>query len=245
MYQSLLALFCLAWIALAGVVVGMRGAEVKRDNLLLLLLLFVPTVLYCAANALRLLLPNRRFFPRWNGLPGTSYLLTVLSTVAVLYLLVFQTTGTPAGSASAVATSNMAVGQQAPDFSLTDHKGQAVSLASLRGKYVLIDFWATWCGPCKEVMPVVARAHEEFRGKGLEVLGISIDEDGQKFLSYVNANGFAYPQLHDPDMAVANAYHVQAIPSIFLINKEGVVVAKNLGGDAIVETVRRELARGG
>ncbi|MDQ3622935.1 MAG: TlpA family protein disulfide reductase [Verrucomicrobiota bacterium] len=242
-YQLLLAFLCLAWVVLAGVVV-LQGAEAKWDNLVFALLLFVPSGVYGVLNGLRLLLPNRHLFPQWNHLPGASYLLTALSTVAMLYLLVFQTTGTPGTSASAVATTTIAVGKQAPDFSLENHEGQVVSLGASKGKYVLVDFWATGCGPCKEQMPIVARVHQEFRGKGLEVLGISIDEDRQKFLSYVKSKGASYPQLHDPQKDAATSYQVNAIPAIFLIDKEGVIVAKDLAGDRMVETVRREVSRG-
>jgi len=111
-------------------------------------------------------------------------------------------------------------GTVAPDFTLQDLEGQEVKLSALRGKAVLLDFWATWCAPCRAVMPVVELLHREFNDKGLVVFGVD-DEDPQVIVKFLQQSGYTLPTLRDPDRRVYNRYEVGGIPTMILIDKQG------------------------
>jgi len=111
-------------------------------------------------------------------------------------------------------------GTAAPDFTLRDLEGKEVRLMDLRGKTVLLDFWATWCAPCRAVMPVVELLYREFNDKGLVVFGVD-DEDPQVIVKFLQQSGYTLPTLHDPDKQVYNKYEVGGIPTMILIDKQG------------------------
>ncbi|WP_256004938.1 TlpA disulfide reductase family protein [Pedobacter deserti] len=132
-----------------------------------------------------------------------------------------------------------AVGQKAIDFSQTSDKGQTVSLSSVnKGKYVLIDFWASWCGPCRMEYPFLKKAYARFKDKNFEIIGISLDDDKSLWLNAIKSNGFEWIQLCDlkgRQNEIAKKYGVAAIPQSFLLDPEGKIVAKNLRGDDLLE----------
>jgi peroxiredoxin/outer membrane lipoprotein-sorting protein len=111
-------------------------------------------------------------------------------------------------------------GTAAPDFTLRDLDGKEVKLIDLRGKAVLLDFWATWCAPCRAVMPVVELLHREFNDKGLVVFGVD-DENPEVIVKFLQKSGYTLPTLHDPDRQVYNKYEVGGIPTMILIDKQG------------------------
>jgi thiol-disulfide isomerase/thioredoxin len=128
------------------------------------------------------------------------------------------------------------VGDDAPAFDLSDLAGSKVSLASLKGKVVLLDFWATWCGPCKAAMPAIQKIHDDYKGKGVAVLGINTwenKEDAAK--QYIGKKGFTYPCLLKGD-DLAKAYGMTGIPTLVVIGKDGKIVDIEVGmapdGDA-------------
>jgi thiol-disulfide isomerase/thioredoxin len=111
--------------------------------------------------------------------------------------------------------------------------GRPVDLASMTGRVVLIDFWATWCGPCRREIPNVIAAYKKYHDQGFEVIGISLDQDETKLLNFTAQNGMPWPQYFDGkgwqnDIAVANG--IRSIPSMWLVNKKGVVVNRNARG---------------
>ncbi|WP_332737219.1 TlpA disulfide reductase family protein [Flavihumibacter sp.] len=125
------------------------------------------------------------------------------------------------------------VGFEAMDFIQDDTSGNPVALSSFRGKYVLVDFWASWCGPCRQENPNVVSAFNRFRDKNFTVLGISLDRDKKKWLQAIEADKLKWTQLSDLKFwqnAVAVQYKVQSIPQNLLIDPKGIIVAKNLRG---------------
>jgi peroxiredoxin/outer membrane lipoprotein-sorting protein len=131
-------------------------------------------------------------------------------------------------------------GQPAPEFSLQSLDGKIYNLSDLKGKVVLLDFWATWCGPCREELPSIEKLYKEFSDKGLVVLGIN-DEDKEKVQQFVNQQKLTFPTLLDSGGAVARAYKVNAIPRVILIDKDGKIVKDITGYYPENEKILREL----
>jgi thiol-disulfide isomerase/thioredoxin len=114
-------------------------------------------------------------------------------------------------------------GKPAIDFSLKDLKGRPHSLKSLRGKTVLLDFWASWCGPCRITMPQVAKIHAEYKDRGVEVMSINVGESAKKAGDYMAKNRYAFTTLLDEDRAVSTNYRVNGIPTLVVIDRAGTV----------------------
>lgn len=119
-------------------------------------------------------------------------------------------------------------GQAAREFTLRDAKGESFTLASLRGKVVLLNFWATWCGPCRTEMPFLDRLQKDYKDQGLVVLGIT-DEEPELAQRFLVTNHISFPSLFDRQQEVAALYQVIAIPTILVINREGKIVFQSIG----------------
>ncbi|MDX2040989.1 MAG: redoxin domain-containing protein [Acidobacteriota bacterium] len=120
------------------------------------------------------------------------------------------------------------VGKDAMTFTLGDLNGKSFNLSKLRGKVVVIDFWASWCGPCRETMPHIEKLHKEFKDKGLVVLGIN-DEDIDDAKQFIQKNGYTFPTLVDVEGAVSQLYGITSIPQTLIIDRDGKIFAHFYG----------------
>ncbi|MEY2905503.1 MAG: hypothetical protein RJA52_1519 [Bacteroidota bacterium] len=130
-----------------------------------------------------------------------------------------------------------------PDFTQLSPEGEAISLSQLRGKYLLLDFWASWCGPCRRENPNVVRLYNLYKEKGFEILGISLDNDRNRWLNAIEKDQLTWPHVSDLkgwSNDVAKLYGVTSIPKTILLDPEGKIVALNLRGEAL-ENVLKEL----
>lgn len=114
--------------------------------------------------------------------------------------------------------------KSAPGFSLLDTQGKTVALADFKGKVVFIDFWATWCPPCRISMPEVEKLYADYQGKAVQVLGLNLDENGDNARRFVERKKTPYPVLLAGDSDISSAYGVGGIPHFVLIDKEGRLV---------------------
>jgi cytochrome c biogenesis protein CcmG, thiol:disulfide interchange protein DsbE len=117
----------------------------------------------------------------------------------------------------------------APPFTLADIKGKKVSLSDFKGRVVMLDFWATWCPPCRFSIPALKDLHQEFSGRGFLVLGVSVDEDISQVAPFVQEREIPYPILLAGQTNVQQQYHVTGIPAFFLIDKKGQVAQRWTG----------------
>jgi len=132
------------------------------------------------------------------------------------------------------------IGMPAIDFETRGFDGKRIALRDFRGKVVLLDFWATWCAPCRREIPNVLGIYRDFHGKGFEIIGISLDQDKSKLKEYLKANGITWPQVFDGkgwDNSIGRMYGIMSIPTTYLLDREGRIRYKNVRGESLRKAV--------
>ena len=148
-------------------------------------------------------------------------------------------TGCAAGSEPSIAT----VGKAAPNFQLQNLDGQSISLSELKGKPVLVNFWATWCGPCVSEMPYIQEIYGEWSGKGLVVLTINIGDSSSEAEQFLQDHNLSLPVLLDTNKAVAQRYNIRGIPTTFFIDKDGIIQVKVIGAFPNKEAIENRVSK--
>lgn len=130
----------------------------------------------------------------------------------------------------------LSIGQMAPDFEMTSTDGKQLKLSQFRGQYVLLDFWASWCGPCREENPNVVKQYNTFKNKNFTILGVSLDSNRDLWLKAIKDDNLTWnhvSELKQWDSNVVKQYSIEGIPTSFLLDKQGRIIAKNLRGDEL------------
>ena len=157
----------------------------------------------------------------------------------IILTLVLVLAGCSSGFESLVAR----VGEPAPDFELQGLDGESVSLSQLRGSPVMLNFWATWCPPCRDEMPYLQQIYEEWSDEGLMLLAIDIGESRAKVEQYMESNNLSLPVLLDTKSKVADKYGIRGIPTTFFIDGNGVIQEKIVGAFPNKEAIEKHLTK--
>jgi peroxiredoxin len=173
----------------------------------------------------------------------TMIVMNLLLPALLLTGVLLSGCSSPDSSAGPVTEYGSEIGKLAPDFELINLDKEQVSLSSLRGKPVLLNFWATWCGPCRIEMPFIEEVHEQRAGQGLVVLAVNVQESPDAVKRFIEGNGFTFPVLLSPGSDVPLAYNVRGIPATFFIDADGVIRDIKIGAFRGVGEIESKLAK--
>lgn len=141
---------------------------------------------------------------------------------------------------------SLAMGAKFPEFSVTDLDGKPLSTANLKAKATLIDFWATWCGPCRNELPNVLATYKKHHAEGFNIIGVSLDQDRAKLTDFTTTMNMPWPQYFDGlgwGNKLAAKYGIESIPATFLLNSNGIIIGEDLRGEALEEAVAKAVAK--
>ena len=150
-----------------------------------------------------------------------AYAKLALLAFVVGFVLFFSR---PPGTTKAVA-----LGDAVPNFTLKQNNGQLVSLQEYRGKVVVLNFWASWCGPCVEELPSLQKFAERYNGKGVQVIGVSLDEDANAYMKFLTDHEVNFMTMRDPTHNIAETYGTYKLPETYIISAKGTLLNKVIG----------------
>jgi peroxiredoxin len=148
----------------------------------------------------------------------------------LLFLGIFATDGLALGGGPQEQPAAIDSGSQAPDFTLETLDGETVTLSDFRGKVVFLNFWASWCPPCRAEMPSMERLNEVFDGRDFVMLAVNVEQDPASVRQFLEQNSHSFTVLLDPDQKAQRLYQVYRFPESFLIDKQGMVIKRFIGG---------------
>lgn len=171
-----------------------------------------------------------------------------MKIISIRLLLLFAISISILQTARSQVKEGVAIGDKAPEITQTSPSGTEMSLSELKGKLVLIDFWASWCGPCRRENPHVVKAYNEYKdkqfvnGEGFAIFGVSLDNNAERWKEAIERDKLTWPH-HVSDLmgwksAAAALYKVNSVPANFLIDKDGVIIARNLRGSVLENTLK-------
>jgi thiol-disulfide isomerase/thioredoxin len=123
----------------------------------------------------------------------------------------------------AVSDSPLQAGAPGPAFQLNSNSGKPISLADLKGQIVLVNFWASWCGPCRQEMPILEQLNRQYRNKGVTLIGVNVEPDSAAANAWIKATPVSFPILYDVDSKVSKLYEVQGMPNTVILDRKGIV----------------------
>ncbi len=145
-----------------------------------------------------------------------------------------------------MARKSVSLGQKAPDFTINSIDGKPIKLSDYKGKYVMLDFWASWCVPCRQENPNVVKQYAKFHPKGFEILGISLDDKKEAWQQAINADKLTWQhvsELQRFEGPTELLYHIDSIPMNFIIDPQGVIIAKNITGAKLEEFLNKTFSK--
>jgi peroxiredoxin len=214
------------------------NARIAWSILIIVVLTVIIGIIFCLLNGIRLVTKSKNLFSGNKWLGPISYVYIVLFTI--FFLSAAINTDLSAERPKSPAP-NPLVGKISPDINATDISGNTIILSGFRGKYVLLDFWASWCGPCKAEIPNIQSINELYSKDKLVVIGISIDKDKQSLLSFLKKNNISFKQIYDKDKTIAEVYNVNYIPMSFLINPDGIIIAADVKGQSLRKLISNHI----
>ena len=178
----------------------------------------------------------------WDSKTTWRVLMALLLGLGILWIALSRVPQEEALARSQRPPSPQA-GFAAPDFTLQTPDGQTLSLSDLRGQAVLLNFWATWCPPCRAEMPAIQQVYQKYRDRGFTVLAVDVQETDAQVAAFVQEQGLTFPILMDRDGAVSAAYQVKAMPSTFFIDRDGIIRQVTLGGPMAAAFIESQVTR--
>ena len=166
-----------------------------------------------------------------------------INTALKVILVITLSLGMLLAGCAGENSQNPWIGKPAPEFHLSSLDGQSVSLSDLKGRPVLINFWATWCDPCRGEMPYLQQVYDEWQGKGLVLLAINIGESPSQVAKFMQSQRLSLPVLLDGEGNIAVMYNVRAIPTTFFIDREGIIQDVKVGAFQSKAEIESSLSR--
>jgi len=241
-YQLILALLGLFFAVFAiiwSVILFTKTDKIIWKNWLLsyLVVIFIVIgVIYCFMNSLRYITGKKEFFAKMKGVLVLSILSAIFLT-AIECVLFKQVVG----AIQLINQQNSLYKQMAPEFTANSIDGDVYRLSDMKGKYVLLEFWATWCGFCVKDLPNIQNIRDKYSSDELVILGISQDSDINRLREFIEEKHYTFINIYDKEEKLSSLFNVSGIPMNFLIDPEGKIVATNMRGEAILEEMSRRL----